>query len=86
MPDAPCALIIDDDQNTLGDVALRLLRLRMDLFYATELGESHRRRTLPEVFILFVGRTLETWMTFLRWSSESGAAQHAPNRLTPLPL
>ena len=34
MPDAPCALIVDDDQNTLGDVALRLLRLRIDVFYA----------------------------------------------------
>ena len=40
MPDAPCALIIDDDQNALGDVALRLLRLRMDLFYAKEPGEG----------------------------------------------
>ena len=40
MPDAPCALIVDDDQNTLGDVALRLLRLRIDLFYAKESGEA----------------------------------------------
>ncbi len=40
MPDAPCALIIDDEQNTLGDVALRLLRLRIDLFYAKEPGEA----------------------------------------------
>ena len=40
MSEAPCALIVDDDQNTLGDVALRLLRLRIDLFYAKESGEA----------------------------------------------
>jgi hypothetical protein len=40
MPDSPCALIVDDDQNTLGDIALRLLRLRIDLFYAKESGEA----------------------------------------------
>ncbi len=40
MPDAPCALIIDDEQNTLGEVALRLLRLRIDLFYSKEPGEA----------------------------------------------
>jgi CheY-like chemotaxis protein len=40
MSDAPCALIVDDEQNTLGDVALRLLRLRIDLFYAKEPGEA----------------------------------------------
>ena len=34
MPDAPCALIVDDDENTLGEIALRLLRLRIDVFYA----------------------------------------------------
>ena len=41
MPDGPCALIVDDDKNTLGDVALRLLRLRIDLFYAKESGEAY---------------------------------------------
>jgi hypothetical protein len=34
MQDVPCTLIIDDDENSLGDVALRLLRLRIDVFYA----------------------------------------------------
>jgi hypothetical protein len=34
MQDVPCTLIVDDDENSLGDVALRLLRLRIDVFYA----------------------------------------------------
>ena len=40
MPDGPCALIVDDDKNTLGDVALRILRLRIDLFYSKDSSEA----------------------------------------------
>ena len=40
MQDAPCALIVDDDSNSLGDVALRLLRLRIDVFYAKDPTEA----------------------------------------------
>lgn len=40
MQDALCALIVDDDQNSLGEVALRLLRLRIDVFYAKDSAEA----------------------------------------------
>ena len=40
MWDGPCALIVDDDRNSLGEVALRLLRLRVDVFYAKHPGEA----------------------------------------------
>ena len=40
MPDGPCALIVDDDKNTLGEVAVRILRLRIDLFYSKGSSEA----------------------------------------------
>ncbi len=35
-----CALVFDDEQATLGDVALRLLRLRVSVFYAKGRDEA----------------------------------------------
>jgi len=40
MSDARCALILDDAAASLADVALRLLRLRIDVFYAKERDEG----------------------------------------------
>ena len=40
MQDVPCTLIVDDDKKSLGEVALRLLRLRIDIFYATHTDEA----------------------------------------------
>lgn len=40
LTDSPRALIVDDDRNSLGEVALRILRLRIDVFYAKDYGEA----------------------------------------------
>jgi hypothetical protein len=40
MADARCALIVDDGDGGLGEVALRLIRLGIDVFYAKERGEG----------------------------------------------
>jgi hypothetical protein len=36
MPVAPCVLIVDHDPNLLGEIALRILRLGIDVFYAKD--------------------------------------------------
>jgi hypothetical protein len=36
----PCALIADDDENSLGELALRILRLRVDVYYAKGCDEA----------------------------------------------
>ena len=40
MSDARCALIVDDEANSLGDVALRLIRIGIDVFYAKGRAEA----------------------------------------------
>lgn len=40
MQDVPCVLIVDDDPNSLGEIALRILRLGIDVFYAKDRGEA----------------------------------------------
>jgi DNA-binding response OmpR family regulator len=40
MQHVPCVLIVDDDPNSLGEIALRILRLGIDVFYAKDRGEA----------------------------------------------
>jgi len=40
MQHVPCVLIVDDDPNSLGEIALRILRLGIDVFYAKDQGEA----------------------------------------------
>ena len=40
MSEARCALIVDDEANSLGDVALRLIRIGIDVFYANGRAEA----------------------------------------------
>ena len=47
MSDPQCVLIVDDDRNTLGQLALRILRLGVDVFYAKG-GEEARLLALQE--------------------------------------
>ncbi len=39
-PDARCALILDDEKNNLGEIALRLIRLGIDVFYSKDRDEA----------------------------------------------
>ncbi len=39
-PNERCALILDDEKNSLGEVALRLLRLGIDVFYTKDRDEA----------------------------------------------
>ncbi len=40
MSEGRCALIVDDEANSLGDVALRLIRIGIDVFYAKDRAEA----------------------------------------------
>jgi hypothetical protein len=40
MQSALCVLIVDDEPNGLGEIALRILRLGIDVFYAKDRGEA----------------------------------------------
>ena len=40
MDEANCALVVDDDQGSLGEIALRTLRLGIDVFYAKDRSEA----------------------------------------------
>ncbi len=40
MDEAKCALVVDDDQGSLGEIALRTLRLGIDVFYAKDRSEA----------------------------------------------
>ncbi|MEE8507651.1 MAG: PilZ domain-containing protein [Myxococcota bacterium] len=40
MDEAKCALVVDDDRGSLGEIALRTLRLGVDVFYANDCGEA----------------------------------------------
>ncbi len=40
MSQTRCALVVDDDQNSLGEIALRILRLRIDVYYAKGCDEA----------------------------------------------
>ena len=40
MDEGKCALVVDDDQGSLGEIALHTLRLGVDVFYAKDRGEA----------------------------------------------
>ena len=47
MPDPQCALIFDDEKNGLGQLALHILRVGVDVFYAKD-GEEARLLAMQE--------------------------------------
>ncbi len=40
MDEAKCALVVDDDRGSLGEIALRAMRLGVDVFYAKDRSEA----------------------------------------------
>jgi hypothetical protein len=61
MQHVPCVLIVDDNPNSLGEIALRILRLGIDVFYAKgrDDGRLMAEQEAARIGVLFFPATLD---------------------------